>query len=278
MVIEIGKVQSLRVDRILEHGAYLGEEPDMVLLPTKYIPEKIELDDFLDVFVYTDSEDRPVATTLKPKAVVGDFVCLMVKDVNEFGAFLDWGLEKDLFVPFREQKQRLEVGQQCVVYVRLDEITNRVVASTKVGSNFQNIPTSMKEGDKVSFLVLDFTETGVKVIVDNAYPGMLYLSEVFEPFQTGDRGNAFVKCIREDGKLDLILRPEGYKGAMARAPEILKALEEAGGFLPLNAKSNPKDIEKTFQMSKKVFKQIIGGLYKERKILFVSLGMQLVKK
>ena len=277
MTIEIGKVQSLRVDRILQHGAYLGEDPDTVLLPTKYIPQGTELDDYLDVFVYTDSEDRPVATTLTPNAVVGDFTCLTVKDVNDYGAFLDWGLDKDLFVPFREQKKDLEVGEKCVVYVRLDEITNRVIASTKVGSNFQQIPTSMKEGNEVSFLVLDFTDTGIKVIIDNAYPGMLYPSEVFEPLQIGDRGKAFVKRIREDGKLDLLMRKEGYTGAMTGAPAILQKLDEAGGFLPFNAKSSPKEIEKAFKMSKKVFKQIIGGLYKERKIIFTGEGMKRVK-
>ncbi|MBF0275733.1 MAG: GntR family transcriptional regulator [Nitrospinae bacterium] len=275
--MKIGHMQKLPVDRMAEQGAYLGNDRDVVLLPKKYFPEKgLKVGDTIEVFLYTDSEDRPIATTLKPKAVVGDFAPLWVKDVNKYGAFLDWGLEKDLFVPYREQRKELTQGERHVFRVLLDDITNRVIATTKLGGFIQKLPETVKVGDKVSYLVFSLVEEGARVIVNNAYLGMLYFSEVFETLEIGAQGEAYIKKIRSDEKLDLILRPEGYKGSVAEADNLLEKLKSAGGFLPYNAKSSPFDIEEEFTMSKRDFKKIIGKLYKERKITITDKGMKLV--
>ncbi len=278
-MLHIGSYNELTVDRIFDFGVYLESEQGAdVLLPGKYVPEGTAVGDRLKVFVYTDSEDRPVATTQTPKAVVGEFACLRVKDVNAFGAFLDWGLDKDLFVPFKRQHRQMEVGRSYVVRVLLDEQSGRVVAASRLNAFFNKDTRGLEEGEAVRLMIYDFTDLGIMAVVDNEYSGVLYRSEVFEPLRFGDVRDGYIKKIRPDGRLDLMLRKPGYAAVTDLKPQVLEALERAGGFLPYHGKSDADEIRAVFKMSKKVFKQVIGGLYKEGAITVGEDGMRLVGK
>lgn len=228
------------------------------------------------VFVLTDSEDRLLATTQQPKAVVGEYACLRAKDVTEHGAFLDWGVDKDLFVPFKEQKHRMMPGQNYVVRICLDEKTNRIIGSSRLERYLMGPDTTaMVEGQKVELLVYDFTDLGILCVVDRKFYGMLYRSETFELLDIGAVRTGYVKRVREDGKLDVTLQPQGYEAALEAMPAVLDALRRAGGSLPYNGKSEAEEIARVFRMSKKVFKKAIGGLYKERKIVVTETGIRL---
>jgi predicted RNA-binding protein (virulence factor B family) len=275
-VLQIGRYNTLVVQRAVDFGVYLNPKEEEVLLPAKYVPRNTRAGDALRVFVYTDSEDRPVATTLKPKAVVGEVACLVVKDATAIGAFLDWGLEKDLLVPKSEQQAALQVGDQAVVKVLLDPRTRRVYGSTRIARHCRQPSGALKIGQQVRVLIYRFTKIGTLVVVDDTCLGMIPRSETFEPLRIGDRRPGYVRTIREDGKIAIALKKPGPASLTASGRLIMEALRKAGGFLPFHDRSRPEDISARFAMSKKEFKRAIGRLYKNRLITISDEGIRLV--
>lgn len=265
--MKIGKFNTLRVSRYTDFGVYLKDEADNeVLLPSRYISTPLEIDDEIEVFVYNDSEDRPVATTEKPAATVGQFAFLPVKAVSKFGAFLDWGLIKDLLVPFSQQKDKMQPGKSYLVYIYLDDASKRIVATAKINQYLGNVFPTYKHGDKAEVIIYKRTPIGYACIVDNAHKGMLYADELFRPVQIGDKLEAFVKTVREDGKIDLTLKDKSANRSEELAEKIEKYMISRSGELDLGDHSSPDVIRFRFQCSKKDFKKAIGLLLKERKI------------
>lgn len=268
-MVELGNYNELEIAREVDFGMYLTSEDGDILLPNKYIPEGASVGDFVRVFVYRDSEDRIIATNLTPYATVGEFACLTCKDTSSFGAFLDWGLEKDLLVPLNNQKDKMQVGRKYCVYLYLDEASDRVVATSKLGKYLHNEDIQLEEGEEVQLLVAGFTDIGIKVIINNAYMGILYKNEVFQDLHLGDKTTGYIKTIRPDNKIDVTLRQPGAtikSESEDAADKILRLLQQGNGWLPLSDSSTPEDIYKVLGMSKKTFKRAIGGLYKAGKI------------
>lgn len=268
-MVELGDYNELEIAREVDFGVYLTSEDGDILLPTKYIPEGARVGDTVRVFVYRDSEDRIIATNLIPHATVGEFACLTCNDVSPFGAFLDWGLEKDLLVPLNNQKNKMQVGKKYCVYLYLDEASDRVVATSKLGKYLQNENIQLTEGEEVQLLVAGYTDLGTKVIINNAYMGMLYKSETFKDLRIGDKTTGYIKLIRPDNKIDVTLRKPGatQKTESDEASDkIMRLLEQGSGWLPLSDNSTPEEIYQALGMSKKTFKRAIGGLYKAGKI------------
>ncbi len=278
-MIEIGKYNTLRAARRTPHGMVLqDEEGDDVLLPNKYVPESLEPGAPIDVFVYTDSNDWPVATTRRPLAVVGEVAYLQAKEITPIGAFMDWGLEKDLFVPFSEQSQKMTTGRRYFVYLYLDEQTDRVAASSKLNKYLSKEAPDLKEGQEVQLLIGPQTELGFTAFIDNRFQGLLYQSEYFQPLSPGMRTRGYVKLVRPDGKIDLSLQPQGYLQAVPlQAEQILEALKKNNGFLPLTDKSEPEEIAALLKMSKKAFKKAVGALYKQGRIRLEDSGVRLLE-
>lgn len=277
-MLKIGKYNSLRVSHNVDFGAYLeDEEGNQVLLPARYIGSPLQPGDDIEVFVYKDSEDRPVATTEHPFAEVGEFAYLQVTQVNNTGAFLDWGLiGKELLVPYSEQKMKLLRGMVILVYVYLDDATKRVVASAKIEKFIGNRFPLYKIGDRVEALVYKRTELGYKAVVDNLFHGMIYENELYAPLEIGKRIPAYIKQIRDDGKIDLVLSGSNDGRVDALMDKIVKRLEEQPEcFLPISDSASPETIRATFQCSKKDFKKAIGHLYKQRRILITDGGIRL---
>jgi predicted RNA-binding protein (virulence factor B family) len=273
---EIGKNNQLQVVRSTDNGIYLdGENLGEILMPKKYITEEITESGSANVFVYTDSEDRLVATTETPLAKVGEFACLKVKETTQFGAFLDWGLEKDLLVPFREQAERMREGNSYCVFVYLDLISKRVVASAKLKKFLDNTPPQYESGQEVNILVADQTEMGYKAIVNNEHFGMLYQNQVFKPLKIGQITKAYIAKIRDDEKIDLQLEKSGYGKIDNFAKLIIEELKRNNGFLAVSDKTSPEIIKGMFGMSKKNFKKALGALYKQQMIDFNSDGIRL---
>lgn len=275
VMLKIGNYNQLEIVKEVEFGMYLASDQGEILIPKKWVKEEWDVGDIIEVFIYTDSEDRLIATTLKPFAKVGDFVAMDVKQVTGFGAFLDWGIEKDLLVPLREQHRKLEEGQRCVVKVCLDHKTNRVIGVAKLSAFINKDVQGLQEGDQVELLIYDATDLGMMAMINHEFAGMLYKNEIFEPVKIGDKRIGYIKKIREDGKIDLSLKPSGYKAVLGDQEGVLEALEKAGGFLPLHDKSDPEEIRKAFNLSKKAFKKVIGTLYKEGRILILPEGIRL---
>jgi predicted RNA-binding protein (virulence factor B family) len=276
-MIEIGKQNRLIVLRNTSVGLYLGDQEGQdILLPIKYIPEGIEVDDEIDVFVYRDSEDRLIATTLEPRIQLNGFASLRVKDVNDFGAFLDWGLEKDLMVPYREQMNRMHVGQYQIVYLYVDETTGRLAASNKLDRFLEEEPVGLSEGEKVNLLIWTETDLGYNVIVNQKYKGLLYKNQIFSIVEPGDEVTGYIKQIREDHKLDVTLHQQGFAGIEANAQLVLDKLKKNNGFLALTDNSSPEDILDILQMSKKTFKKAVGTLYKQRLVELNDKGISLI--
>ncbi len=277
MNIELGRMNRLRVAKAVDFGLYLdGGEAGEILLPARYVPEGCGVGDVLDVFLYLDNEERLVATTQVPLAQVGDFAFLRVAWVNEYGAFLDWGLMKDLFVPFREQKQKMEKGRSYVVHLHVDEESYRLMASAKVERYLSGKMPPYYEGDEVRALVWQKTELGFKVIVDNRFAGMLYDDELFRPLRTGDRLRAYVKLVRPDGKLDVTLQRQGRGAVEDFSRKLLEHLRRNAGRTSLCDKSPAEEIYAMFGVSKKVFKKAAGDLYKRRLIKISDEGLRLL--
>jgi len=276
--MEIGRYNTLELLRITSVGAFLGDEQgNDVLLPTKWIPEGAVIGDRLEVFVYTDSEDRPIATILTPNACVNEFGFMRVNQVNDVGAFLDWGIEKDLFVPFREQRLKMEEGRSYVVYLYFDIATGRVAASNRTSRFLDNDTLTVKEGDAVDLLVFARTDLGYKVIVNHTHAGIIYANEVIRPLNVGEKHNGYIRKVREDNKLDISLQPIGYAAVEPNGQVILDQLKQSKGFLPYTDKTDPETIRQRLGMSKKVFKKAVGLLYRERRITIADDGIRLVK-
>lgn len=267
--MKVGQYNTLKILRGTSVGMYLGdEEGNDVLLPHKYIPEEAVVGQDIDVFIYRDSEDRLIATTLKPLIELNQFACLEVVGVSKFGAFVDWGLEKDLFIPFREQNKKLEQGDWTVVYLYLDEQTDRLVGSCKVHKFFKNDEIAgLEPGQEVDLLVFEKTDLGLNVIIDNLYKGLVYQNEIFQRVAWGDVLKGYVKNIREDGKIDVSLQKQGFLQIIEpNSQKILDKLKASGGSLALSDKSDAMEIMEVLEMSKKNFKKATGNLYKQKLI------------
>ncbi len=276
--MDIGRYNDLEMLRTTSVGAFLGDkEGNDVLLPTKWIPEGTQIGDSLNVFFYTDSEDRPIATTLTPHAVVNEFGFMRVNDVNDVGAFLDWGIEKDLFVPYREQRMKMQEGRSYVVYLYFDITTGRVAASNRLNRFLDNDSLTVKEGDEVALLVYERTELGYKVIINHLHTGVVYGNEVIRPLNVGEKHVGYVRKVREDNKLDISLQPIGYAAVEPNSQRILDLLKATKGFLPFTDRTDPEIIRQKLGMSKKVFKKAVGLLYRERRITIEENGIRLVE-
>jgi predicted RNA-binding protein (virulence factor B family) len=267
--MRVGEYNILTILRGTSVGMYLGDaEGNDVLLPHKYIPENAEIGQEIEVFIYRDSEDRIIATTLKPALTLNQFAVLEVAATSPIGAFLDWGLEKDLFVPFREQNHKLQKGQWVVIFLYLDPETDRLVGSAKINKFFKNEEgISLKVGDEVDLLVFDKTDLGHNVIINHLYKGLVYENETFRRLAWGDSTKGYIKNIREDLRIDVSLQPIGFKNTLEpNSKAILDKLQQTGGVLYLSDNSDPIEIMEMLEMSKKSFKKAVGVLYKEKRI------------
>lgn len=275
--IRLGDYNLMKVVKEVDFGMYLdGGVEGEILLPKRYVPEGLKTGDYIKVFVYLDQDERPVATTLQPLAKVGEFAWLEVAWVNEYGAFLNWGLMKDLFCPFREQKRRMERGQHYIVYVGIDEDSYRIVASAKVEHFLSHDVPEYRHGDEVSLLVWQKTELGFKVIVDNRFAGLVYEGQVFRQLTTGDRLKGYVDRVRPDGKLDITIQPTGRRNTEEFSDVLLQYLRDNNGQCDLGDKSPAELIADRFKVSKKTFKKAVGDLYKRRLIEICDNGLRLL--
>jgi len=274
--MQIGEYNTLKIVRDTKVGLFLSDGINDVLLPNKYVPKEFAIGDDITVFVYLDHEERLVATTLKPYIKLNEFALLKVNYINQFGAFLNWGLEKDLFVPFKEQARPMEEGKRYLVYAYLDEKTNRLVASSKTQQFLNNDEVTVENGEEVSLIVSHITDAGINVIINEKHRGLAYANEVYDDVKPGMRIKGYIKQIRPDGKIDVSLRKLGFEAVEPSSQLILDELKANKGFLRLNDNSHPEDIKTVLKMSKKVFKKAIGTLYKQKRIEIKEDGIYLV--
>lgn len=303
--IKIGDYNTLTMTRLAERpnphafggketfGIFLdGGAEGEILMPAKYVPEGVREGDKVTCFIYLDQDERLIATTEQPLAKVGDFAYLKCTWVNEYGAFLDWGLMKNVFCPFHEQKRHMEIGEHYIVYIYVDEESYRIAASAKVDKfmtpasteDFPSVSQPNKDGNSrgvesgraLPILVWQKTDLGFKVIVDNKYSGLVYKDQIFQPLHTGDRLNGYLLNLRPDGKLDISLQLTGRRQTMDFSKTLLQWLRDHDGYCPLNDNSTPEDIKQMFQVSKKVFKRAVGDLYKKRLVTLSDNGLTLV--
>lgn len=276
-MVEIGKYNILKIVKDLDFGVYLDGGDDLeILLPARYVPRNVKPGDEVEVFIYHDNEGRIIATTAKPLAIVGEFLWMECKSVNDMGAFLEWGLMKDLLVPFREQKMPMREGKWYLVYVHLDHVTKRIVASARVDKFLDNIPPVYEFNQEVDLLVADETEIGYKVIINNLHWGLVYHNEIYRRLERGEHLKGYIKEVREDEKIDVSLTRLGYEKVEGIAGIILDALKVQNGFLPVHDKSPAEEIYSLFGCSKKSFKQAIGALYKKKLISIEPTGIRLI--
>lgn len=273
----LGKVNPLKVVKLVDFGVYLdGGSDGEILLPKRYVPEVCEIGDTLPVFIYNDSEDRLIATTEKPFAMVGEFAALEVVEVNEVGAFLDWGLMKNLMVPFREQKLKMEEGRRYPVFIFVDFDSKRITASAKIEKFVDESKPELEVGQEVDLLIYKKTDMGWKAVINQQYTGVLYDNEIFKEIHTGESLKGFVKQIRPDDKIDLMLQKAGFEKIDDFALKLHALLKEADGFLPFTDKSLADDIYEEFGISKKTFKKAVGDLYRKRQIVLDPDGIRLL--
>ncbi|MGZ0014589.1 CvfB family protein [Yeosuana sp. AK3] len=276
-MIHLGALNTLEIIREAVQGLYIAdEEGNEVLLPNRYVPENFKIWDKIEVFVYLDNEERPVATTDKPYVQLNDFAVLRCNEVNDFGAFLDWGLVKELFCPFKEQAFKMKPGGWYLIYCYIDEKTNRLVASSKTNNFLDNNKLTVNEFDEVDLIVSHPSEIGMNVIVNKIHSGLIYKDAIFKDLSIGDKLKGIVKKIRPGNKLDISLGQIGYRNIEPNAELILQSLQDNRGYLNLTDKSNPEEIKESLQMSKKNFKKAIGTLYKQRLIDIKPDGIYLV--
>jgi hypothetical protein len=276
-MIEVGTTQELRIARLTSVGAYVTDEEQDVLLPRRYVPAGADVDAKVRVFVYTDSEDRLVATTQRPKAQVGEFAYLHVTSVSNVGAFVDWGLDKDLLVPFSEQRPRMVEGRGYIVRVLRDEATNRVFGTMRLQKYLEVDASELGQGAPVEFLIADLLEDGARVIIENRFSGMLFRDEIIGDIRVGQKKQGFVKRVREDGRVSVATNPQGYEAFLEQGPLIIDMLKREGGFLPYSDNSSPDEIRRVFRMSKGAFKKVIGALFREGRIDLTHHGIRLLK-
>jgi predicted RNA-binding protein (virulence factor B family) len=275
-VLQIGKFNKLEVLHTVDFGLYLdGDDCGEILLPTRYVPRDFEIGGLLDVFICFDSDDRLIATTEIPFAQVGEFALLKVISVNNIGAFLNWGLPKDLFLPFAEQTQSVRVGEAVFVSVYLDN-SERIAASMRIERFLQRGFGDLQDGQRVELIVAKKSDLGLKAIINNTYIGMLYEDEIFKPLRSGQKIAGYIKKLRDDGKIDLSLQQTGHKAATGIAPRILELLQKNGGRYAINDKTSAEKIHDLFGVSKKQYKIALGGLYKQRQVLVTEAGIELV--
>jgi predicted RNA-binding protein (virulence factor B family) len=276
-MLEIGKYNTLKIVKDLDFGIYLdGGNGLEILLPTRYIPPGVKPGDEIEVFIYHDNEGRLIATTARPLATVGEFRFMEVKSVNQTGAFLNWGIMKELLVPFREQKASMQEGRWYLVYVHIDHVTGRIVASARIDKYLDNVVPDYTKGQEVNLLVADETDIGYKVIINNLHWGLVYFNETFRSLEKGELIKGYIKSVREDEKIDVSLSPPGYMKVKGVASVIMESLKMHGGFIPVHDKSDPGEIYALFACSKKAFKQAIGAMYKEGIITIETSGIRLI--
>ncbi len=275
--MELGKINILTIVRPTEYGYFLeDEEGNEVLLPNAYVTEDIKIQGKIEVFIYNDSEDRITATTLTPYVQLEEFAYLQVKEVNNFGAFMDWGLPKDLLVPFSEQKRKIEKGEWHLIFMLKDEMTDRLIGSTRINDYVYFDDIDVKRGDEVDLLLFNKTELGINAIVNNMYKGLIFKSDIHKSIKPGDKIKGYVKKVRDDGKIDLSLNPIGFRQSIDKNTAILiDTLKANNGFLKLTDKSSPEDINRILGLSKKAFKRAVGNLYKNKIISLSSNGIKL---
>lgn len=279
-MIEIGRYNKLRILRETSVGLFLGDEDgEDVLLPNKYCPASFEIDDWLEVFVYLDHDERKVATNLKPKIQLDEFALLKVASIDQVGVFLDWGLEKHLLVPFGEQRHKMQLGKSYVVYLDLDPKSSRLYATAKIGERLQNEILTIAEGDEVELMVFQETDLGFSVIINGMHEGLVFKNEIFRPIAVGDVLRGYIKKVHDNHEIDVSLQPIGYDQSNdLNSDKIYQALKARGGFLPYTDKSAPDEIYRQFGISKKAFKKAIGNLYKLHKISIEEDGIKAVDR
>lgn len=276
-MIELGNYNKLKILRGTSVGLFLGDEDGTeVLLPNKYVPNDFQVDAYMEVFCYLDNNERPIATTLKPYITRNGFGFLEVVEVGAYGAFMDWGLEKHLLVPFREQAQRMQSGKKYIVCCYMDEESFRLTGSSRIDKYLSNDEIEYNKNDEVEVLVYRKTPLGWEVIIENKHKGLIFETDIFRPIKKGDTLKGYIKNIRPDNKIDISLQPLGVKKLEPNAQIIFEKLQENNGFLAFHDKSSPDAIKAKFHMSKKLFKKAIGTLYKERKIIIDTDGIHLV--
>ncbi len=276
--MKIGQFNTLTIDRDTKVGLFLTDGKEDVLLPNKYVPKVFEIGEEITVFVYLDYEERPVATTLVPYIFLNEFALLRVNYINQIGAFMDWGMEKDILVPFKEQARPMEKGKRYLVYLYMDEKTNRLVASSKSNQFLNNDAITVEKGEEVDLIISHITDIGINVIINQKHKGLVYKDEVYDDaIRTGDKMKGYIKTIRPDGKIDVSLHKQGFENIEPNSEIIMNELRASRGFLRLNDNSNPEDIKTVLKMSKKTFKKAIGLLYKEKLIEIKEDGIYLVK-
>ena len=276
-MVEIGAFNQLQVVKQVDFGVYLdGGELDTILLPRRYVPEACEIGDWLDVFLYFDSDDLLIATTEKPKVQVGDCEMLTVVDINHAGAFMDWGLPKDLLVPYNEQQKPMEAGYSYVVHVFHDQNSDRIAASTKLNHHLDEETVWLKPRQQVNLLIAGRTDLGYKAVIDNKYLGLIFRADAFRPLKIGERLPGFVKNIRVDGKIDLVISQSTLQGDHDLGEQIIRHLQEMGGESQVSDKSDPEEIYRLFKVSKKKYKQALGTLYKSKRILIEPGKVKLI--
>ncbi len=277
-MIQLGKTNTLTILRDTPPGMYLSDGGDeVVLLPAKFIEPEFKVNDQIDVFIYKDSEDRLIATRYKPYVEINEFAFLNVSAVNQVGAFLDWGLEKDLFVPFKEQKLKMLEGHSYVVYVYLDELSQRIVASGKVNKFISNEVLQVEQGEEVDLLVYNKTDLGFTCIINSIHKGLIYHNDLFTDLEVGDSVKGYIKLIRDTNLIDLSLQNLGFKHVLSSTDQILEYLKANSGFMNLTDKTSPDIIERKFNMSKATFKKSIGILYRQRKVTLHDDGVRLIE-
>ena len=275
-MLQIDEYHTLKIDRETKVGLFLVNETDDVLLPNKYVPNDYKIGDDLTVFVYLDHEERPVATTLKPFITLNSFAVLKVNYINKFGAFLNWGMEKDLFVPFKEQARPMEKDKRYIVTMYLDKQTGRLAASSKINQFLDKEPLDVEVGQEVDLMVSHITEIGINVIINGKFRGLAYQNEVFETVSPGYKTKGYIKTIRPDGKIDVSFQKQGFEAIDDFSQQVLEALKQNDGVLRLNDNSHPEEIKSVLKMSKKTFKKAIGSLYKQKLIDINNEGIQLL--
>ena len=275
-MFEIGKYTTLKVDRFQTPGAFLiNENEDDILLPNKYVSSDLKIGDEIKVFIYLDGEERPVATTIDPAIQLNDYAVLKANSVSKIGAFMDWGLEKDLFIPFREQLSKIQEGKKYLVHLLMDNQTNRLFGTTKLDKYLNDEEVTLQLKEEVDLIIWTSSDLGTKVIINKKYHGLLFSNEIFQELELGQQIKGYVKKIRPDGKIDVSLEKISYKNIEPNAKKILQLLEKSDGFISLNDHSDPDIIKSYLGISKKSFKKALGSLYKQRIILIEKKGIRL---
>lgn len=275
---KIGEINNLQVLRESPQGLYLGfEDGESLLLPNKYVPENTAIGDFLNVFVYTDSEDRVIATTLTPEIKLNEIGVLKVREVNSVGAFMMWNIEKDIFIPFRNQKQKLIAGKKYPIHLYLDESSNRLVGTAILDKLIKNDNLTIKEGDEVDLIIYEHTDLGFKAIINKQYFGLIFHSDIFQQIDCGDELKGYIKTIRPDNKIDLVLNKIGFENIDIYTEKLLQYLQKHNGKISLTDNSSPDEIKDELAMSKKQFKKALGVLYKSKKVILEPNCVVLIK-